>query len=55
MSNHFKVTVNDTFQFDIEKDTISQLDSVSIEANKFHVLQENKPYESEIVSSDFIH
>lgn len=55
MGNHFKITVNDTFQFDIDKDVISQVDSVSIEANKFHVLQDAKPYEVEITTSDFLH
>ena len=53
MSIGYKVTVNDTFHFDFEKKSSSQLDVVSVEANKFHILHKNSPYKAEIVSSDF--
>jgi biotin carboxyl carrier protein len=53
MSNTYKVNVNDSFQFDFEKEQVSQLDAVSIEANKFHVLHQNTPYKAEIVSANF--
>ena len=53
MSIGYKVNVNDTFHFDLQKESISQLDAVSVEANKFHVLHENTPYQAEIVTSDF--
>lgn len=53
MSNGYKVNVNDTFHFDVEKKHVSQLDEVSVETNKFHILHENTPYKAEIVTSDF--
>jgi len=53
MSIPYKVTVNDTFHFDFETESISQLDAVSIETNKFHILDQNLPYKAEIVFSDF--
>lgn len=53
MSNTYKVNVNNSFQFDIDKEQVSQLDSVSIEANKFHVLHQNTPFKTEIVSANF--
>jgi len=53
MSIGYKVNVNDTFHFDIEKKDISQLDAVRMETNKFHILHENTPYKAEIVTSDF--
>ena len=53
MSIGYKVNVNDTFHFDIEKESVSLLDSVSVEDNKFHVLHENIPYKAEILSADF--
>ena len=53
MSADFKVKVNDAFQFDFKKESISQLDAVSIETNKFHILHQNLPYKAEMVSSDF--
>ena len=51
MSADFKVKVNDAFQFDFKKESVSQLDAVSIETNKFHILHKNLPYKAEIVSS----
>ena len=53
MSSDFKVKVNDTFEFDFKKESVSQLDAVSIETNKFHILHQNLPYKAEIVFSDF--
>ncbi|CAM4037291.1 biotin/lipoyl-containing protein [Flavobacterium weaverense] len=53
MSIGYKVNVNDAFHFDIEKESVSLLDSVSVEDNKFHVLHENIPYKAEILSADF--
>ena len=53
MSIPYKVNVNDTFQFEFEKDSILQLDAVSLETNKFHILYQNLPYKAEIVVLDF--
>lgn len=50
----YKVNVNNTFQFDVEKENISQLDAVSVEVNKFHVLHQNTPYKAEIINADFL-
>lgn len=51
----YRVNVNSTFQFDLDKEHIAQLDAVPVEKNKFHILHENKPYKAEIITSDFIH
>jgi biotin carboxyl carrier protein len=53
MSSDFKVKVNDAFEFDFSKEKTSKLDAVSVEKNKFHILQKNLPYKAEIVFSDF--
>ncbi|MEC5164691.1 biotin carboxyl carrier protein [Flavobacterium sp. PL11] len=53
MNIGYKVNVNNTFNFELEKESISQLDAVNIETNKFHILHENKPYKVEIITSDF--
>ncbi|MBF4472891.1 acetyl-CoA carboxylase biotin carboxyl carrier protein subunit [Flavobacterium sp. HJJ] len=55
MSSNYKVTVNDAFHFDFEKESVSQLDSIPAGVNKFHILHQNSPYKAEIVSSDFNH
>ncbi|WP_309641826.1 acetyl-CoA carboxylase biotin carboxyl carrier protein subunit [Flavobacterium sp.] len=51
----YKVKVNGTVDFNFDKDSLSQLDAVSVEANKFHVLRQNLPYQAEIVHADFNH
>jgi len=53
--DNYKVTVNDAFHFDFEKESISQLDAVPIGPNKVHVLHQNKSYKAEIITSDFNH
>ena len=53
MSLNYKVTVNNSFHFDFEKESISQLDAVPMETNAFHVLHQNTPYKVEIITSDF--
>ena len=55
MSTDFKVKVNNTFSFDLEKESVSQLDAVSTEKDKFHILHQNQSYNAEIISSDFNH
>jgi biotin carboxyl carrier protein len=54
MSIGYKVTVNDTFHFDLEKENVAQLDAVHLETSKFHILHENTPYQAEITTSDFL-
>ena len=54
MSIGYKVTINDTFHFDLEKESILQLDAVHVDANKIHILHENTPYHAEIITSDFL-
>lgn len=53
MSANYKVTVNDAFQFDFEKDSISQLDAVPTGINEFHVLHQNTPFKAKIIASNF--
>jgi biotin carboxyl carrier protein len=53
MSDNYKVKVNESLSFDINKESILKLDAVPTEANHLHILHQNKPYEAEIVSADF--
>ncbi|OOG77595.1 acetyl-CoA carboxylase biotin carboxyl carrier protein subunit [Flavobacterium sp. A45] len=55
MSDNYKVTVNDAFHFDFEKESISQLDAIPTGVNEFHILHQNLPYKAEIITSDFNH
>lgn len=53
MTKDFRVNVNDTFGFEFSKESISKLDAVQNEANMFHILHQNLPYNAEFIVSDF--
>ena len=53
MNNKFKVMVNNSLKFEISDDDITKLDAVKIADNKYHVLQNNKPYKAELIDSNF--
>lgn len=53
MSENLKVTVNDTYEFDLTKDAISSLDTIESSTSKYHVLQNAISYKTEILKSDF--
>lgn len=53
MSIGYKVNVNDTFHFEMDSQSVSQLDSVSVGLNQFHILDENTPFKASIIASDF--
>ena len=54
MSNHYKLNVNNSFQFDANQEKVSHLDAVSIDENKYHILKDNQSYHTEIVDANFI-
>jgi biotin carboxyl carrier protein len=54
MSTSYKLSVNNTSSFDLNESDLKNLDAVSVENNKFHVLKDHKPYKAAIVSADFI-
>ncbi|NHM06261.1 acetyl-CoA carboxylase biotin carboxyl carrier protein subunit [Flavobacterium sp. CYK-4] len=49
----YKVKVSGGFEFELGHESLSQLDAVSVEKDKFHILQQNQPYRAEILSADF--
>lgn len=53
MSKSYKLSVNNTTHFDLSEGDLKNLDAVSLDNHKFHVLEGNKSYFSEIISSDF--
>jgi biotin carboxyl carrier protein len=53
MSIGYKITVNDTFYFDMDQESVSQLDAVSVGLNQFHILQENTSFKAAITEADF--
>ena len=53
MDKKFKVKVNGSYDFDISESEISNLDTIQVSKNNFHILQKNKSYKAEIVASNF--
>jgi biotin carboxyl carrier protein len=53
MSDNFKVTVNNTFDFKIDSDAVSNFDAIQISESHYHILQETKSYKAEITNADF--
>ncbi|OUR91097.1 acetyl-CoA carboxylase biotin carboxyl carrier protein subunit [Flavobacteriales bacterium 34_180_T64] len=53
MSNSFKVSVNNSHHFEIDNESISNLDVLQTSDSKYHVIQNNKTYSSEITDADF--
>lgn len=53
MSIGYKVNVNDTFHFEMDQESVSQLDSISVGLNQFHILDENTPFKAAIIETDF--
>ncbi len=54
MSTSYKLSVNNTSSFDLNESDLKNLDAVSVDKTKFHVLKNSKPYKAEIVSADFL-
>ena len=54
MSNTYKLSVNHANTYDLTESDLKNLDAVSVEKDKFHVLKNHIPYKAEIVSADFL-
>lgn len=54
MSKVFKTSVNNTFDFEITNDDISNLDVIETSDSKFHILHQKKPYKAEIHKANFL-
>ena len=53
MNSHFKVIVNDAYEYDIKENDIKSMDVIPINDSKYHVLQNNRSYAIEITNHDF--
>lgn len=53
MAKNFKVKVNNTIDFEVSKDDISNLDALQISEEKYHILQDNRSFKAEINRADF--
>ena len=53
MKNSYQVKVNNTFDFEIDHDSILNLDSLKISDSAFHVLHNNNSYKTAITEANF--
>lgn len=49
----YKAKVNASYEFDVTKEAVDQLDAVETSTNKYHILQNNGSIKANIVSSNF--
>ncbi len=50
---NFKVNVNSNVELDISSEDVTNLDAIKISDSSYHLLHNNKSYQSEIISSNF--
>ncbi|NER10838.1 acetyl-CoA carboxylase biotin carboxyl carrier protein subunit [Muriicola jejuensis] len=53
MPKPYKVTVNGTYDFELSEKDLESLDILKTSTSRYHVLKENEPFPSEVLSSDF--
>ena len=54
MGHTYKLTVNDGKVFEVSEEALSGFDAVSIEKDKFHILNNDQSYKATITNSDFL-
>ena len=53
MKNPYSVTVNTSLELQVSEDEIKSFDAVEISKNKWHVLREEKSFQTELIEADF--
>ncbi|MGY0392248.1 acetyl-CoA carboxylase biotin carboxyl carrier protein subunit [Bizionia sp. KMM 8389] len=53
MSQTYHTKVNNTYDFDLKKDTVLALDTLKESTNHYHILSDNKSYKAEITQQNF--
>jgi biotin carboxyl carrier protein len=53
MDKQFKVSVNDSFEFDLKSSDAKKLDVLKLSKSKFHLINNNKSYNVELVKDNF--
>jgi biotin carboxyl carrier protein len=54
MDSKYTLSVNNSNGFEFSESDLKNLDAVTVENSKFHILKDNKPFKAEIISADFI-
>src|SRR5690606_24858966 len=51
--SEYAVKVNDAFSFGIQSEDLNDFDAIQLENGQYHVLHDNQPFVTEIISSNF--
>ncbi|NNJ88143.1 MAG: biotin attachment protein [Eudoraea sp.] len=54
MSQRFKVSVNETYEFSFSEEDLNSLDALQTSSSQYHVLKEGHPFPAEVVSKSFL-
>jgi len=53
MSQKVNVKVNDSHVFDIDSETVKDMDCIETKPRSFHLIDKNKSYQAEIINANF--
>ncbi|MCF6168754.1 acetyl-CoA carboxylase biotin carboxyl carrier protein subunit [Lutibacter sp.] len=53
MAQNFKVTVDNSFEYDFKDSEVKSLDALKLSESKFHAIHNNKSFNVELEKSDF--
>jgi len=53
MSQRFKVSVNETYEFSFSEEDLVSLDVLQTSLSKYHVLKKGRPFDVEVISDSF--
>ena len=53
MSKKFKININDTYNFTVDEQQVSDINCIEIEQDMYHIISDDKAYKTKIISSDF--
>jgi len=53
MQDKFSLNVNDQFHFELSKEQIDELDVLELNKDHYHLLKNNKSFETKIIASEF--
>lgn len=54
MENNYKIKVNDSLEFKINREEVEPLDAKEVSSNNYHILQNHRSFKAEIIKADFL-
>lgn len=54
MENRYKIKVNDSFEFEFNRDEMNAIDAKAVTASTYHIIKNNRSFKAEVVEADFL-